>query len=177
MIVYDVMDTRLYTADELLEMGGDFELDCGVLVPMSPGTPHHGRVCAAIGAELYNFVKGHRLGAVYGGDTGFHLESDPDTVKGPDVAFVRTGRLAGEPSRGFWKISPDLAVEVRSPGDTLADVRRKISRYVAAGCLLGWLVDYENRRVEVSAPDVPVRVLLDGDVIDGGDVLPASRCP
>ena len=52
---------------------------------------------------------------------GFHLRSDPDTVRGPDVSFVTQERVddIGMP-RGYWPGPPDLAIEVVSPATTCA---------------------------------------------------------
>jgi len=44
------------------------------------------------------------------------LTTDPDTVRAPDVAFVRRDRLpAGDAVERYFVGAPDLAVEVISP--------------------------------------------------------------
>ena len=76
-----------------------------------------------LAGPLYQHVKNNNLGVVYAAETGFKLESNPDTVRAPDVAFVRiesvqqTGRLPG-----YRSGSPDLAVEVLSPSDRVSRV-------------------------------------------------------
>ena len=39
------------------------------------------------------FVKANTLGVVFGAEIGFRLASDPDTVRAPDLAFVRRERI------------------------------------------------------------------------------------
>lgn len=67
-------------------------------------------------------------------DSGFVLSRAPDTVRGPDVSFVSRERLAivTDPAKAFPG-APDLAVEVRSPSNTLASIRAKVADYLAAG--------------------------------------------
>jgi len=70
------------------------------------------------GWPLAQHVEENGLGAVFAAETGFLLEGNPDTVRAPDVAFVRRDRVeeVGE-TAGFFPGPPDLAVEVVSPGD------------------------------------------------------------
>jgi Uma2 family endonuclease len=86
---------------------------------MTPAGHPHGRVAMRFGWLLAQHVEENGLGAVYAAETGFVLESNPDTVRAPDVAFVRRGRVeeVGETAE-FFPGPPDLAVEVVSPGDT-----------------------------------------------------------
>jgi Uma2 family endonuclease len=68
----------------------------------------------------------------------------------PDVAFIGFERLdllddvAVEEPTG----APDVAVEIRSPGDWLAYAQRKISKYLACGASLVLDVDPEARTIE-----------------------------
>src|SRR5437762_3159150 len=103
--------TSLMTADELLQLPEDdfrYELVRGELRKMSPTCPEHGDVAAIIAASLFNHVRAHRLGKVYINDVGFWIERSPDTVRGPDIAFVRTERASR--SRKFYEGAPNLAI-------------------------------------------------------------------
>jgi Uma2 family endonuclease len=46
------------------------------------------------------------------GDTGFQLAGNPDTVRGPDVAFIRAERVPDAQTPGFPSLGPDLVIEV-----------------------------------------------------------------
>ena len=105
--------TKLVTAEELAAIPDDgyrYELHRGELVRMSPTGFKHLRVAANFNYVLYGFVKEHGLGVV-GGEGGFILERDPDTVRAPDVVFVRADRLPpDEEQTGYLELSPDLVV-------------------------------------------------------------------
>jgi len=105
----------MYTVEDLEQLGDEFELDRGVLVPVMPGGESHGFVCVEVCTRLREYTRGKRLGRVYGNDTGFILERAPDTLRGPDVAFVKQERLTGTPKGGFFTGAPDLAVDRRGP--------------------------------------------------------------
>ena len=126
------VDTRLMTADELVHMPDDgmrHELVRGELTTMPPPGVEHGDIAAEIAMQMRMFVKQHKLGKVYV-ETGYVLATGPDTVRGPDVSFVRKSRL--QSVDGYFVGGPDLAVEIISPGDDAADLREKIQQYLHA---------------------------------------------
>ena len=89
-------ETKLMTADELLRMPDDgfrYELVKGELKRMPPTGDEHGGVTMELAATLHQYVKLNNLGRVYAAETGFKLESDPDTVRAPDIAFVSMERI------------------------------------------------------------------------------------
>jgi Uma2 family endonuclease len=138
---------------------------------MSPAGPHHGRVAMQIIRLLGNHVVERGLGSVYANDTGFLLERAPDTVLGPDVAFVRSDRLHLEPESGYFPGPPDLAVEVRSPGDSRRQVREKAETLIACGCRRVLTVDPLEGTVTVYRPDDAPRTVGRDACIDLGDIV------
>jgi|CXWL01.1.fsa_nt_gi Uma2 family endonuclease len=161
----------LVTADELLMMGGGrCELVQGEVVSMSPPGFSHGLVASEVAYHLQQFVRQHRLGRVPAAETGFLLARNPDTVRAPDVAFVRTERLVA--TEGYFPGAPDLAVEVVSPGDRFSEVLSKVDEWLRAGAREVWVVDGPRRVVHVHRPGHRVLELTDGAVLDGGEVLP-----
>lgn len=104
------------------------------------------------------------------------LRRSPDTVLAPDVAFVsrrspaRYGKV-----RDFWPAAPDLAVEVRSPGDSLPELERKARAYLAAGTRLVWIIHPLWRSASVwPGGREPARLGPDGQ-LDGEHVVPGFR--
>src|SRR5262245_39455225 len=147
--VHSMHPTPLVTAAELERMGSDFryELVEGRLVPMSPvGTPH-ALVASRLLVMLAQHVRTHKLGFAVT-ELGCKLAVNPDTVRAPDVAFVRQASIpvSGIP-RGFWAGPPDLAVEVLSPDDRPSEITEKVSEYLTSGVCLVWVIDPDERTV------------------------------
>jgi len=178
--------TRLVTADELLvmphrdERGNDCRLELirGEVRRMSPTGGTHGILCMRLGAALFHFVEAHGLGVALGAETGFVVRRDPDSVLGADAAFVSRARLeAVENLDKFVPFAPDLAVEVLSPSNTAVEMDEKIALYFAAGSRAVWIVNPKRRTVAVYTSPFDVRILGEGDALDGGDVLPGFALP
>jgi Uma2 family endonuclease len=173
-------ELKLMTADELLTLpsfvnGGDrrYELIRGELRTMSPTKPLHGIVCARLTIELGKFVQEHDLGELFGAETGFLVETDPDTVLGTDAAFVSRERLAQvETFEKFFPFAPDLAIEVLSPSNTVQEIDEKIHFYFAAGSRAVWVFNPKRRTVAVYRSPFDVRILSEQETLEGGDVLP-----
>jgi len=169
------------TAEDLLRMPDDgyrYELVRGELRKMAAAGHRHGRVAMNVTLPLGQYVKTHHLGIVYAAGTGFKLASNPDTVRAPDVAFVRRQRVeeAGD-SEGYWPGPPDLAVEVVSPSDTYAEVEEKILEWLDAGTRMIIVVNPRKRSVTVYRSRSEIVVLTENDVLDGRDVVPGWSMP
>lgn len=169
-----VVKEQLYTAEDLWRMSRDeawLELDEGLLIEMSPTGELHGIVTAWVTYLLVAFVTTHELGYVTGAETGFILFVDQSTVRTPDVGFISKARRTPATAR-FIPIPPDMAVEVVSPSETAAQVRKKVTQYLKAGTRLVWVIYPEDRLVDIYKPGKdPHPVGIDGS-LDGGDVLP-----
>ena len=161
------------TAEDLLRAGdiGRCELVRGELRMMIPPGFEHGRIAINLTAPIANHVKSCGLGTVVAAETGFLLSHDPDTVRAPDIAFVRASRPSG-PRRGYYPGAPDLAVEVLSPDDRPGYVREKVAEWLQAGALAVWVVDPRDRTVTVHEPDRAPSVFAEAEVLNGGDLLP-----
>ena len=166
----------LITAEELLAIPGDprCELVEGEIREYVPSAGPHGYVTMNFASPLDRFVRERRLGVVNIGELGYLLARNPDTVRVPDVSFVSRECLlgAGLPSTDFWPLAPDLVVEVRSPSESDADVRDKVGDYLRAGVRLVWVAWPPERTITVYAPGRAPVLLREGDVLDGGEVLP-----
>src|SRR4051794_38606878 len=105
--------TALFTAIDLLNIpnrGMRHELVKGKLRTMPPAGFEHGAVGINLAAPLDSHAKGHQLGIVVAGETGFLIERDPDTVRAPDIGFVRKDRLGqGGLPKQYFPGPPDLA--------------------------------------------------------------------
>ena len=169
------------TADDLLQMpenGVVYELVRGELRQMSSGSYRHGKIIINITTPLDQHVREHQLGDVYAAETGFKLTSDPDTVRAPDVAFIRREQVeaVGEQD-GYWPGAPDLAVEVISPHDLYTEVEEKVMDFLAAGTGMVLVVNPRKQTVTVYRALANISILTTDDTIDGEDVVPGWRLP
>jgi Uma2 family endonuclease len=168
------------TAEQLLEMpkdGSRHELVQGELKTMPPSGGEHGFVGMNLAAPLARHVRAQQLGVVLGAETGFILSRKPDTVRAPDIAFVRKERIpaTGIP-KAFWPGAPDLAVEVMSPGDTVMEVDEKVQQWLEAGTGLVWVVNPRRWTVTVYRSLANVTILSVKDELDGQDTIPGFCC-
>ena len=160
------------TAERALSLGlsGLWELIDGRVVPVSPAGARHGDVVASVTRLLATFVGARRHGRVFAGDTGFVLRRNPDTVRGPDVAFVTAARLPGRPPAEFLEGAPDLAIEVISPSDTWKAIDKKAGEFIAAGARAVWAIDPGDETAKVYTPDGS-RVLARGEALACPELL------
>lgn len=131
--------------------------------------------------QLRLFLQEHPIGTVTGSDCSFQCfeddEDDPLKIRRPDVAFIARGRLPAEQlARGHVTISPDLAVEVVSPNDTVYDLNKKVEEYLRAGVRLVWVIDPENRTLDVYRADRTLARLMPEDELTGEAVVPGFHC-
>ncbi len=173
--------TKLMTAQELLEMPNDgfrYELVRGELRQMPPAGFEHGDISANITAPLKIHVAEHNLGKVVVAETGFQLTDAPDSVRAPDVAFVRRERIEERGTvKGYWKGAPDLAVEVVSPHDKLYEVDEKVDDFLEAGAQAVCVVYPKRRTVTVHRPNREPQVLNVNDTLDLSDVVSGFSLP
>ena len=153
------------------------ELVRGVLVVREPAGYTHGRVAMNVAVKLGVHVERTQAGQLFAAETGFTLARQPDTVRAPDVAFVRRERLLDPATRGFPDLAPDLVVEVLSPDDRPGEVLAKVADWLSAGTRLVWVIDPERSDARVYRQDGSIAVLRESDALDGEGVLPGFTCP
>jgi Uma2 family endonuclease len=164
----------LVTAAELERMPDDdsvrIELDEGEIISMPPAGIEHGDIGMELAGLMHAYVKKHGLGKVYLAETGFKLSDD--TVRAPDIAFVRKSRVAEVHRKGFGTGAPDLAVEIFSPSDSVRQLMRKVKQYFAAGCHTVWIVSPERCEVHVLDAAGGDKLLGLGETLDAPELLP-----
>ena len=151
------------------------ELVRGRLVVREPARYRHGRVAARILIEIGIYLRHNPIGTVCAAETGFTLDRRPDTVRAPDVAYIRSDRTPRAEVVGFDEIAPDLVVEVLSPGDRRGMIRTKVGHWLRAGTQLVWLIDPRTRTAHVFRADGTEEPLAENDALDGETVLPGFR--
>lgn len=158
--------------DRLTEPDGlRYELDNGELIEMTkPRYDPHNRIVMKLLRALDRYLADHPVGEILSSDNLFML--GPATKRSPDLSFMSNARMSkiepGEDIHG----APDLAIEVVSPSDTAAAMRRKVKQYFEAGGQVVWVVYPESREVEVWRPESAATVVGEGGVLTAPDLLP-----
>jgi Uma2 family endonuclease len=182
MIVEFKAPLSLMTADEFYDFverpenrARSFELVRGEVIEVSRPTRIHGRVCINTGFELEKYARKRKKGYVVSNDSGVILENDPDTVRGPDVAWYEDVFDFEALPKKWGDIPPRLAVEVLSPNDTARYITEKITDYLDNGVELVWVIEPEMRSVTIYSK-TGIKKLTEKDTLTGNDVLPGFRC-
>jgi len=138
----------------------------------------HAWIARTLFRALDAHVTARALGDVFPDGTGYALPGLADVFRGPDVSFVRAGRLDGlVHTRAVFPIAPDLAIEVLSPNERYSEVSEKLRNYFASGTTLAWVVDPRRRQVEIHVAGQAMHVVGEGETLDGAPVLPDFRLP
>ena len=138
----------LMTCEEYVALeepqGLRYELSEGELIVTPSASFFHNEIRDFINDRLREFAETRRLGHVTG-ETDIKLAGE--TVRRPDVAFIRAGRLRGvDLDRVPLPVVPDLIIEIVSRIDRAVELILKVSQYLAAGVKAVWLF-YPNTRV------------------------------
>ena len=178
--------TRLYTVDDVWEMlcqpGSDqgYELIDGELIEMAPTNSVHSWLAPEISGYIRAFAKPRKLGFSLS-EGGFSASGDEHLLLAPDLAFVRSERMPIPFPKPFFDFMPDLAVEIISPGNSTAELRRKARIFLSNGTSLVWIIDPQSRSAEVwrinDGGDTETESFGVNGVLRGEDVLPGFALP
>ena len=122
------------------------------------------------------YEENENLGKAFDSSTGFILPNG--ATRAPDASWVSRERwdaLTPEQKGTFANICPDFVVELRSSSDRLGTLQAKMTEYINNGARLGWLIDPQQRQVEIYRPGLTVELLSDPAELSGEDVLPGFR--
>ena len=164
------------TVDDVLQLcAGEpkrlCELVDGVLVEKPMGHLE-ARLAFWLCHYLAKFLTTNDIGIATGADGPHRLESG--VVRFPDVAFISYDRIPDEAQTDTpmpdWV--PNLAVEIISPGNTTAEMKRKRREYFEASVELVWMVDPPTRNVQVYTSPDAFTLVTEDEELNGGAVLP-----
>jgi len=133
--------------------GYQFERTADGRVVVSPTGGRSGRRSGEVIGQLRDWNKRTGLGVVFDSSTAFHL---PDgSLLSPDASWMAQERweaLSPDEQEGFAPLCPDAVFEVRSPSQTVQELREKMRAYLRNGARIGVLIDPYARTVEVYRP-------------------------
>jgi len=154
------------------------ELIDGTLVEKPVGTKES-YIASLLATALNNFILPRKLGIITGEAGPYRVASR--RVRLPDIAFISVANLAGGkvPDEAIASLTPSLAIEIISRGNTKKEMRQKLTEYFGVGVQLVWFIYLNSRTVAVfeADSDSPTRTLSDRDALDGGRVLPGFSFP
>ena len=162
--------------DELCSLNPELKLETnneGELIIMSTTGSETGRKNLDLNYQLQVWNRKHKLGVVFDSSTGFTLPSG--AKRSPDVSWIALARwnsLTSEEKKGFAPIAPDFVIELMSPTDDLLTVQKKMAEYMSNEVRLGWLINPEDKQVEVYLLGKAKEVLEYPNSLDNNDVLP-----
>ncbi|MEM1061413.1 MAG: Uma2 family endonuclease [Planctomycetota bacterium] len=132
------------------------------------------RIALRLAILMGALVEQKRLGFLLG-EAGFvRLPNLDGRWRSPDLAFYRATPQAEEAvqSTAYPELSPALAVEVLSPGNSDTEINGKVDEYFRSGTELVWVIDPETKTAKVYAAVDRVTEIDEAGTLDGGDVLP-----
>lgn len=145
----------------------------GNLIIMAPAGAGTGRKNADIITDLNIWARRDKSGVVFDSSAGFTFPNG--AVRSPDASWVKRSKLAAltdEKKKGFISLSPDFVIELRSPTDSLTDLKEKMQEYMDNGVELGWLIDPRNKQVHIYRVHHEVECLNSPAEVSGDSVLP-----
>ena len=120
------------------------------VIVMSPAGGESSNRSLRVARQLLDWADDDGSGIAFDSSAGFEL---PDgSVLSPDASWVRKTKilaLSKESRRRFLPVVPDLVVEVPSPSDSDAHLRRKMELWIGHGVPVGLLVKADERVTEI----------------------------
>jgi Uma2 family endonuclease len=145
----------------------------GELIIMTPLGGLSGKKEADYITDLNIWNRQTGLGEVFSSSTVFNLPGGGD--RSPDAAWIKLERwesLTPEQQEKFPPLCPDFVIELRSRTDRLTPLQNKMQEYLSSGLRLGWLINPQDRQVEIYRLGQEVEVLTYPVMLLGEDVLP-----
>ncbi len=145
---------RLTNADleAMPEDGNRYEVIDGELYVSSAPSFFHQTTLFNILFVIGDYLRSNPIGRIVPG-VGVILDEYNGVI--PDLVFATSERMSKSLAGGRFVAPPELVIEILSPGHTNArrDRNVKLSLYAARGVAEYWIVDPENRCVEVYSRD------------------------
>jgi Uma2 family endonuclease len=145
----------------------------GELIVNPPTGWETGKRNRSIIGQLDRWYENHQQGEAFDCSTGFILPNGAN--RSPDACWISQERwdaLTDAQKGTFANICPDFVVELRSGSDALKPLQEKMQEYMENGAKLGWLIDPQNKIVEVYRVGLEVEILSNPTELSGEEVLP-----
>ncbi|BAZ29752.1 hypothetical protein NIES4074_21990 [Cylindrospermum sp. NIES-4074] len=161
---------------QIVDANKDLRLELsahGELVIMSPTGGETGDRNLELEGQIWYWKRQNNLGKAFDSSTGFKLPNG--ATRSPDVSWIpieKWNALTPEQRKKFLPLCPDFVIELLSESDDLADTQAKMREYIDNGLRLGWLINPQDKQVEIYRPNQATEVLQSPRTLSGEDVLP-----
>ncbi len=145
----------------------------GDLIIMPPTGGTTGKQNSEINLDLALWNRQAQLGIVFDSSTCFKLPKGANFS--PDAAWIpleKWNLLTPEQQEKFPPICPDFIIELRSASDSLKLLQEKMQEYLDNGTQLGWLINPQNRQVEIYRQGQDKQILDNPPTLSGENILP-----
>lgn len=119
----------------------------------------------------WNRVK--KLGKIFDSSGGFKLPNSAN--RSPDASFVtikRWNQLSLKEQEKFVPLAPDFVIELKSISDKLLNLQEKMTEYKDNGVKLGWLINPDQKEVEIYRQGQTKEILISPLSLTGENTLP-----
>lgn len=142
----------------------------GKLIIMPPAFGETSYQNSDLNTQLGIWNRKYKLGKLFDSSGGYFLANG--FKPSPDVSWITNERLVGISLKQFIPIAPDFVIELRSSSDRLGPLQQKMQAYLENGVRLGWLINPQDRQVEIYRLGQLSEVLNAPLYLNGEDVLP-----
>ena len=145
----------------------------GRLIIMPPNGGETGNRNSDLLIQIGIWNKQNKLGKVFDSSTGFKLPNN--AVRSPDVSWIslfKWNALSATQRKKYLPLAPDFVLELMSPTDSLNELQNKMKEYMNCGVRLGWLINPEDRQVEIYRHSKDTEILDNPQSLSGEDVMP-----
>lgn len=145
----------------------------GNLIVMSPTGSESGKRNGDLFGQIWYWNRQCKLGITFDSSTGFKLSNG--ATRSPDVSWITIARwnnITDKQKRGFAPIDPNFVIELMSPTDDLPTAQQKMEEYMSCDIKLGWLINPDDKQVEIYRQGQDKEVLNNPASLSGESILP-----
>jgi Uma2 family endonuclease len=168
---------RLTNADieSMPDDGNRYELIDGELYVSSSPSFFHQKILMNIGYAFRDYLREHPIGTIVPG-VGVVFDDYNGVI--PDLVFATNERMSKALASGRFRAAPEIVIEILSPGGSNERRDRQVKRslYAARGVDEYWIVDPENRSVEIHRRNAAGDLVFETSVRQG-DQLTCGLLP
>ena len=135
-----------------------FELFNGEMIETSP-SEWHAVIAGKLHGHMFMYLQNNPGGRLLI-EARFQSPEDNTTSVIPNISYTTADRVRPVVKEGPIHQFPDLAVEIKSPSDSINRMRAKAAYYLEHGVALVWLVFPEHGLIEVYQPEKDVTILM-----------------